>query len=92
MISLEDFTKIIENINNFREVDEGLYSNFKIDLIEIVEPLNIAVETALQSLVPKEKVDYLFKSIYETGMNNKEDIKEVYEKIFEKGWAKNYFK
>lgn len=55
MISLEDFTKIIENINNFREVDEGLYNNFKINLIEIVEPLNIAVETALQSLVPKEK-------------------------------------
>jgi len=85
MISLEDFTKIIENINNFREVNEKLYKDFKIDLIDIVEPLNVAIETALQSLVPKEKVDYLFKSIYETEMNNKEEIKEVYESIFEKG-------
>lgn len=85
MISLEDFTEIIENINNFREVNEKLYDDFKIDLIDIVEPLNIALETALRSLVPEEKVDYLFKSIYETGMNNKEDIKEVYESIFEKG-------
>ena len=92
MISLEDFTKIIENINNFREVNEKLYDDFKIDLIDIVEPLNVAIETALYSLVPEEKVDYLFKSIYETGMNNKEDIKEVYESIFEKGWTKNYFK
>ena len=85
MISLENFTKIIENINNFREVNEKLYNDFNIDLIDIVEPLNVAVETALQSLVPKEKVDYLFKSIYETEMSNKEDIKEVYENIFEKG-------
>lgn len=85
MISLEDFTEIIENINNFREVNEKLYDDFKIDLIDIVEPLNIALETALRSLVPEEKVDYLFKSIYETVMNNKEDIKEVYESIFEKG-------
>ncbi len=85
MISLENFTKIIENINNFREVNEKLYNDFNIDLIDIVEPLNVAIETALQSLVPKEKVDYLFKSIYETEMNNKEDIKEVYENIFEKG-------
>lgn len=85
MISLEDFTKIIKNINKFREVNEILYDNFKIDLIEIVEPLNLALETALHSLVPEEKVDYLFKSIYETGMNSKEDIKEVYESIFEKG-------
>ena len=92
MISLEDFTKIIEDINNFREVSERLYDNFNIDLIEIVEPLNMALEIALCSLVPEEKVDYLFKSIYETGMNNKEDIKEVYENIFEKGWTKNYFK
>lgn len=85
MISLEDFTKIIENINKFRKVNEILYDNFKIDLIDIVEPLNVAIETDLHSLVPEEKVDYLFKSIYETGMNNKEDIKEVYESIFEKG-------
>ncbi len=85
MISLENFTKIIENINNFREVNEKLYNDFNIDLIDIVEPLNVAIETALQSLVPKEKVDYLFKSIYETEMSNKEDIKEVYENIFEKG-------
>jgi hypothetical protein len=85
MISLEDFTKIIENINNFREVNERLYDNFKIDLIEIVEPLNLALETALRSLVPEEKVDYLFKSIYETEMNSKEDIKEAYERIFRKG-------
>ncbi len=92
MISLEDFTKIIENINNFREADERLYNDFNINLIDIVEPLNIAIETALQSLVPEEKVDYLFKSIYETEMNSKEDIKEVYENIFEKGWTKNYFK
>lgn len=92
MISLEDFTKIIENINNFREVNEKLYNDFNIDLIDIVEPLNVAIETALHSLVPEEKVDYLFKSIYETEMNNKEDIKEVYENIFEKGWTKNYFK
>ena len=60
MISLEDFTKIIEDINNFREVSERLYDNFKIDLIEIVEPLNMALEIALCSLVPEEKVDYLF--------------------------------
>lgn len=85
MISLEDFTKIIENINNFREVNERLCDDFKIDLIDIVEPLNIALETALGSLVPEEKVDYLFKSIYETILDNKEDIKEVYEKIFKKG-------
>lgn len=85
MISLEDFTKIIENINNFKEVNEKLYNDFNIDLIDIVEPLNVAIETALHSLVPEEKVDYLFKSIYETEMNNKEDIKEVYENIFEKG-------
>lgn len=38
MISLEDFTKIIENINNFREVDERLYKYFRIDLIDTVEP------------------------------------------------------
>lgn len=85
MISLEDFTEIIKNINKFREVNEILYDNFKIDLIEIVEPLNIALETAMRSLVPEEKVDYLFKSIYETGMNSKEDIKEVYESIFKEG-------
>lgn len=92
MISLEDFTKIIENINNFREVNERLCKYFRIDLIDTVEPLNIALETALRSLVPEEKVDYLFKSIYETEMNNKEDIKEAYERIFTKGWAKNCFK
>lgn len=85
MISLEDFTKIIKNINSFRKVNEILYNNLKIDLIDAVEPLNMALEIALRSLVPKEKVDYLFKSIYETGMNSKEDIKEVYESIFEKG-------
>lgn len=84
MISLEDFTKIIKNINSFRKVNEILYNNLKIDLIDAVEPLNMALEIALRSLVPKEKVDYLFKSIYETGMNSKEDIKEVYESIFEK--------
>lgn len=92
MISLEDFTKIIKNINSFRKVNEILYNNLKIDLIDAVEPLNMALEIALRSLVPKEKVDYLFKSIYETGMNSKEDIKEVYESIFEKRWTKNYFK
>ena len=77
MISLEFYFKIIENINNFREVNERLYDNFKIDLIEIVEPLNLALETALHSLVPEEKVDYLFKSIYETTLDSKEDIKEA---------------
>jgi hypothetical protein len=25
-------------------------------------------------------------------MNSKEDIKEAYERIFRKGWTKNYFK
>lgn len=92
MISLEDFTEIITNINKFGEVNDVLYDNFKIDLIEIVEPLNIALETAMRSLVPEERVDYLFKSIYETRLDSKEDIKEVYEEIFKKGWAKNYFK
>lgn len=85
MISLEDFTKIIKNIYKFREVNEILYDNFKIELIDIVEPLNLALDTAMRSLVPEEKVDYLFKSIYETRLDSKEDIKEVYEKIFEKG-------
>ena len=92
MISLEDFTEIITNINKFGEVNDVLYDNFKIDLIEIVEPLNIALETAMRSLVPEEEVDYLFKSIYETRLDSKEDIKEVYEEIFKKGWTKNYFK
>lgn len=85
MISLEDFTEIITNINKFGEVNDVLYDNFKIDLIEIVEPLNIALETAMRSLVPEERVDYLFKSIYETRLDSKEDIKEVYEEIFKKG-------
>lgn len=83
MISLDNFSIIVTNILENDRLLKEVPVEHDVDLYSVFNNFDEALSTALEEIIPKDKIDYFYKTVYSKSMSENK-IEELYNNIFNK--------
>jgi hypothetical protein len=83
MISLDNFSIIVNNILENNRLLKEVPIEHDVDLYSVFNNFDEALSIALEEIIPKDKIDYFYKTVYSKSMSENK-IEELYNNIFNK--------
>jgi hypothetical protein len=83
MISLDNFSIIVNNILENNRLLKEVPIEHDVDLYSVFNNFDEALSTALEEIIPEDKIDYFYKTVYSKSMSENK-IEELYNNIFNK--------
>ncbi len=83
MISLDNFSIIVTNILENDRLLKEVPVEHDVDLYSVFNNFDEALSIALEEIIPKDKIDYFYKTVYSKSMSENK-IEELYNNIFNK--------
>lgn len=83
MISLDNFSIIVNNILENNRLLKEVPIEHDVDLYSVFNNFDEALSIALEEIIPEDKIDYFYKTVYSKSMSENK-IEELYNNIFNK--------
>ncbi len=83
MISLDNFSIIVNNILENNRLLKEVPIEHDVDLYSVFNNFDEALSTALEEIIPEDKIEYFYERVYSDSVTEY-TIEELYNNIFNK--------